>query len=348
MYADAPDSWDYPDLFAIADDSPIRWKVKLETGKGTLHCTALIDPGAHGLFLSSHIAQKRGLEIKPLPSGSAARLPDGTLLPIAGETDRFQLSVGRQFKAQESFKVLPLAGYDVILGIPFLHKHKIKLDFTDKTAHLKHRNRQLCIYPANPYYQLDFNGDPFWDLVQQKTTQKHRQVRINPSSGPQKPQPHLRKQIHKQLKSIRKTLSQQLPEPMQTKPKTSDLNSFSTDTIEMCTSKQFRKSLKRAKHFFALYLIQSPDSSDVLVTASNGTTFPLSALATPSEQIAETLSNLPDCIPSNTKENFAQVLHQFADFLSDDGELRPPPERPPDINLKIPIDLKPGSRPPAG
>eukprot|EP00971_Amphidinium_carterae_P173619 3441910-Amphidinium_carterae.2 len=193
----------------MADDSPIRWKVKLSSrSKASRNCEALVDPGAHGSFLTTQIANRLNLAITPLPAGSGAKLPDGTLIPLQGETEPITLTVGRQFKCDMKFKVLDLTGIDVILGIPFLHHHAVKLDFSDKTAHLKHRNRDLCIHPANPVHHINLQGDPIWDLIQRTTdsSTKTHIVRFNPSLGPQKPQPKT-KQIRKQIKGIRKSLS---------------------------------------------------------------------------------------------------------------------------------------------
>eukprot|EP00961_Rhodomonas_salina_P147820 1989698-Rhodomonas_salina.1 len=51
------------------------------------HVWILIDSGAHGLFISSRLARRLRTKLNLLTAGSAARLPNGTLVPMSHETD---------------------------------------------------------------------------------------------------------------------------------------------------------------------------------------------------------------------------------------------------------------------
>eukprot|EP00961_Rhodomonas_salina_P262059 3541780-Rhodomonas_salina.1 len=99
---------------AEVDSSPIQWKgwtsLPLHTSRfGTRHhIRILIDSGAHGLFMSSRLAHRLGTKLNPLTAGPAARLPNGTLVPMNHETDPVTLCVDKHYKADLRFKTLPL------------------------------------------------------------------------------------------------------------------------------------------------------------------------------------------------------------------------------------------------
>jgi hypothetical protein len=76
------------------DLSPIIWqgKIRLANGK-IITVRILVDSGAHGNFISETLRKRLDCKVTPLPEGSAARLPDGKLIPMEGETEPLTLLV---------------------------------------------------------------------------------------------------------------------------------------------------------------------------------------------------------------------------------------------------------------
>jgi hypothetical protein len=137
------------------DTSPIRWKARvcLPHGASPVRTVdVLCDNGAHGEFMSCHEAEALGLKLVPLPEGSSARLPNGAILPMTHRTEPVTVEIDRQYKGDISFRLLPLKGMGMILGFPWLHRHKAIIHHSDKTVRFHHRGRDVVLLPRNPVY----------------------------------------------------------------------------------------------------------------------------------------------------------------------------------------------------
>ena len=122
------------------DLSPIRWRARLttSTSKASSHVDVLCDNGAHSEFLAADIAHSLGAPLSPLTRVTSVRLPDGSLLPVSHKCT-VTVAIDRQYKADVTFRIFPLKGISAILGMPWLHRHGIVVNHTDKSAKFEHR-----------------------------------------------------------------------------------------------------------------------------------------------------------------------------------------------------------------
>ena len=159
------------------------------------------------MFISKRFAQKAGVAWNELTEGSAARLPNGTLIPMEYETEPVTLCVDKHYKADLRFRTLPLETYDLILGSPWMADNAAVIDFSDKSVAFDHRGRKMKVFPANPLNPADLSFE--WTQPPSQLSEMdvpecaERKVRFNPSSGP-------RKQLPKPLKTILAEAKQQI------------------------------------------------------------------------------------------------------------------------------------------
>jgi hypothetical protein len=100
-------------LHAIAGTrSPDTMRVELRLGDAPL--VALIDTGSTHNFVSEAAAARTGLEAAQR-DGLSVRVANGDRLPCSGVFSKANFSVAGEVFASDFF-VLPLAGYDVVMG----------------------------------------------------------------------------------------------------------------------------------------------------------------------------------------------------------------------------------------
>ena len=137
------------------DTSPIRWRVKLSLPhrKGALtNIDALCYNGAHREFISEIEATRLGVGLIPLEVPTSARLVDGSLMAITHRTSPITVEIDRQYKGDITFKVLPLKGLGIILGMPWLLRNEVNINHGSKIASFAHRGRNIVLHPSNPVF----------------------------------------------------------------------------------------------------------------------------------------------------------------------------------------------------
>ena len=81
-----------------------------------LYCLAFTDSGATHSFISSEYCRRHGLQYKRLRSSVA--LADGSSARVVGVLRRLPLKIA-SFRCKQTFLVLDMRGYDVVLGYGF-------------------------------------------------------------------------------------------------------------------------------------------------------------------------------------------------------------------------------------
>ena len=110
--------------------SSMKVKGKLNGSKTTF----IIDTGAEVNVMSRSFAESA--KLKPLPCAETIRNFEGTSAPEVKVVHEISVTLGKNFYARESFRVIPRTTEDVILGLPFLTRHNAKIDFVDRTVEL--------------------------------------------------------------------------------------------------------------------------------------------------------------------------------------------------------------------
>ena len=104
----------------------------------------LLDCGATGNFVSAEFVRKHNLSTSPLPHPDVITLADGSQQKAGSIMNAADIGIG-SYTDTLDFVSLPLAGYDVILGMPWLdhfnpivnwRKHVVSMVDTKKRRHV--------------------------------------------------------------------------------------------------------------------------------------------------------------------------------------------------------------------
>ena len=114
------------------DNQPIS--VFWETGGTKAHC--LIDSGCEGIMISPNFI--RVAKIEPFPLDK----PIGIQLAVTGSKSVINYGANATIKyegreSKEYFDIINIDYYDAILGMPFLRKHKVIIDFINNCLRMK-------------------------------------------------------------------------------------------------------------------------------------------------------------------------------------------------------------------
>ena len=111
---------------------------------------ALVDTGASDVFLSSRIADKLQLQIQKKSVGDSVRLADGRIMDCDHVT-RVSYRMGSEFRDTETFHVLDIPDYDVILGLPWTRRVAHSIEFEGEEGPdrlvLRYKGRRLILHP---------------------------------------------------------------------------------------------------------------------------------------------------------------------------------------------------------
>ena len=106
--------------------------------RGTLcgkPATLLLDCGASGDFVSKQFIAKHALSTLPSCSSRAVKLADGSIHSSAHVLAAAPLTIS-SLSDTLTLTVLPLAGYDAILGMPWLQRHNPHIDWQSQAVTL--------------------------------------------------------------------------------------------------------------------------------------------------------------------------------------------------------------------
>lgn len=129
---------------------------KLLKFKGTLHGHAvqvLLDSGSSGNFVSSKFVQDHGVRARRDESPQTIHLADGGQQLTQGIASSLLLQMD-QYQERVDLAVLPLSGYDVILGMPWLEDHNPHINWRDKSVSFHHENHHHTLRSDSMLHML--------------------------------------------------------------------------------------------------------------------------------------------------------------------------------------------------
>ena len=92
----------------------------------------LIDPGASLNYISPSIVEKCSLSLKKFEKSWLVQLATRTKIKVVNYVENCNFLMS-QFKTQFNLNVLPLGSYDVLIGMDWLKKHQVILNYYHKT-----------------------------------------------------------------------------------------------------------------------------------------------------------------------------------------------------------------------
>ena len=139
----------------IGQHRPDLLITKLRVGKCIASC--LIDSGATHDFISENWVEKNKLTTMESGEEITITLADGRDLALKQKTtSALSLDLGG-YLWKQPFTVIPMAGYDIILGKPWLSDHQPQIDFKKTLIGLqdKHSTRHITIRCLNERREED-------------------------------------------------------------------------------------------------------------------------------------------------------------------------------------------------
>ena len=127
-------------VYQLASESVRSRKlIKLASSIGGQQAICLVDSGASGNFISSGFAKHHSLPLHPLSSDQAPRvtLADGSQQTAVGVLKGVELHL-QSYSTSLDLVAIPLSGYDVILGMPWLEDANPIIDWREKIIQVKH------------------------------------------------------------------------------------------------------------------------------------------------------------------------------------------------------------------
>ena len=117
---------------------------------------ALIDSGANGLFISSRVASQLKLPTVVKDQPDPVRLADGSTLDSVSVTRLgFRLD---GFRDVDTFHVLDLKEFDVVLGDPWLRRMNPSIDWKKRTMKVKHSGKTHILCAAGDEAGAQLHG----------------------------------------------------------------------------------------------------------------------------------------------------------------------------------------------
>ena len=115
-----------------------RKLIKLASSIGGQQAICLVDSGASGNFISSGFVKQHSLPMHPLRSDQASRvtLADGSQQSAMGVLKGVELHL-QSYSTSLELVAIPLSGYDVILGMPWLEDANPIIDWREKTIQVR-------------------------------------------------------------------------------------------------------------------------------------------------------------------------------------------------------------------
>lgn len=113
----------------------------------------LIDSGASGDFISSSFVEKFQLPQQSLPNRQLVTLADGAQQSANRCTPNVRVSIST-YSEPATFTILPLSGYDVILGMPWLERVNPQVCWRTKRVQFHLRSQHHVLEPTSTVHML--------------------------------------------------------------------------------------------------------------------------------------------------------------------------------------------------
>lgn len=124
---------------------PLLGLFKVEGRLNNQPAIILIDNGSTGNFLSSSFAATHNIKTSA-STPQVVKMADGSIATQDRVAYRVSTEMG-PFCAKTDFELLPLDGYDAILGQPWLRKYGVKIDCKHNTVEFTYRGRDILLRP---------------------------------------------------------------------------------------------------------------------------------------------------------------------------------------------------------
>jgi len=106
--------------------------VEIESKINERPISILIDPGASLSYVSPSIVEKCKFSLQKFENSWLIQLSTGTKRNVMNFVENCELFMN-EFKTHVKLKVLPLGSYDVLIGMDWLEKHTILLNYFERT-----------------------------------------------------------------------------------------------------------------------------------------------------------------------------------------------------------------------
>lgn len=140
------------DVYRIASVTVPGQLVKLEGTLDKHRAIVLVDSGSTGDFISEKLVQRCKLYKRKYESAKTVWLADGKEYIIQSYVDS-TIKSGDLIERVE-LAVIPLVGYDVILGISWLTRHNPVIDWSTSTVSVSVGNRTSRL----PQYRVEYSS----------------------------------------------------------------------------------------------------------------------------------------------------------------------------------------------
>jgi len=150
------------------DLSPPIFNTKLSASAGSSPGTrpsschrarSLFDSGAGASFVAQRLASKTGVVLQPLPAPLPVRLATDIEV-LVHHSARLTIQIGKRYKADWQFYVVPDLQFDVILGNDWGYAFDVSYRASTKTLSFSHRGTSVCLEPENPPFRHTVQLDP--------------------------------------------------------------------------------------------------------------------------------------------------------------------------------------------
>lgn len=152
-------------------------KAKLLTFKGSINghsAVILIDSGATHDYLSTDFTKRHKLG-QPQGKSAQVALADGTLMDTFTLPSKLPLRI-QGFRDEVKFHVFPIAGYDAILGRPWLYRHNPSINWRQQSMEFVTENDTILLQDRNdvPIVAIAHDKSPsnFLNLRQSKNVKE--------------------------------------------------------------------------------------------------------------------------------------------------------------------------------
>ncbi len=125
----------------LASQSSTRRLIKFTGTMNGRQCVFMLDSGATGNFVSLGFVQKHSFVTSPLPRQDTVTLADGSKQVTGSMVQAAAVRIG-SYADRLDLVTLPLTGYDVILGMPWLYHYNPVVDWQlESLSFVQHHKR---------------------------------------------------------------------------------------------------------------------------------------------------------------------------------------------------------------
>ena len=292
----------------------------------------LIDCGATGIFISSQFVAKHRIATAPLCSVSLVTLADGSKQKTVSNVDSAEVRIG-SYTDRLNLVALPLPGYDVILGMTWLHHYNPNIDWRKNSIEFVDEGGQhhtLTDLVPSSVALIAGSGNI------RASNRASRADATVPSSSCSVGLPHLSASISGGSRSVNLNVNGHLG----TSHSSSRAGSSSSATVNsmhmlnLVTAKQL-KQLHRHNDLEFACLVFPQDVEEVRLSSNQqlgyGTSDSINAVSQPVDVEASALR--------------AKLLVEFRDVMPDELPPGLPPSRAVDHKIELVANSSPPSRP---